>query len=536
MGEGRERALIPRGTILVFGLVMACLVAAGAWFYFVQERQIRRDVEADLTAIAQLKADQIVNWRAERLADARVIQESPLFSEEVAQWLKAPQPETTEQILERFRSLQTNYGYRDVLLVDDGGKVRLNLGDPLDSLHEDAARALATALRERRAALSDVHAGPGDLPPHICSVAPLFTENGESAQPVGAVVLQCDAREFLYPLIESWPLDSRSAETLLIRREDDSAVVLNELRHRKETALKLRFPLSDKEKLAVIAAQGTQGLVYGKDYRGVEVLAVHRPVPDSPWFMEAKIDKTEALAAWRFRSVLILALILGLIAATAAGAGMVWQREQKARFKLLYEAEAVLARSEERYRMTLLSVGDGVITTDKAGRVELMNPVAEKLTGWKQEQALGRPLEEAFHLVNEETRQEVENPVRRVVREGLVVGLANHSLLIARDGTEYAVADCGSPIRNEAGEISGVVLVFQDQTAEREAHKALLGSKEALRESEEKYRNLVERANDGITIIQDGFVKYANLRLAEMWGGDSRRDHRFSFHKLCPSW
>jgi PAS domain S-box-containing protein len=235
--------------------------------------------------------------------------------------------------------------------------------------------------------------------------------------------------------------------------------------------------------------------------------------------MAAKIDKTEALATWRFRSILILALIFGLIAATAAGAGMVWQREQKKHYATLFEAEAALGKSEERYRMTLLSVGDGVITTDKEGRVELMNPVAERLTGWKQEEAFGRPVEEVFHIVNEETRQEVENPVRRVVREGVIIGLANHSLLVGRDGCEYAVAYCGSPICNEAGETTGVVLVFQDQTAERATMKAFRESKEALRESEEKYRNLVERANDGIAFIQNGIVMYANPRLAEIWGG-----------------
>jgi PAS domain S-box-containing protein len=514
-----RKSLLPKGTILVFGLVMVCLLAVGVWFYDIQERHIRRDIEADLSAIAQLKVEQIVNWRGERLADGRVLQESPFFIEEVARWLKTPQPETTEQILDRFRSLQANYGYYDVLLVDDSGKVRLNLGAPLASLHEDAARALATAFREKRAALSDLHAGPGDLPPHICVIAPLFSGEGEKAQPVGAVILQCVACQFLFPLIGSWPVGSRSAETLLLRRENDSVVILNELRHRQDTALKLRFSLSDKEKLALIAAQGTRGLVYGKDYRGVEVLAIYRPIPDSPWFMAAKIDKTEALATWRFRSILILALIFGLIAATAAGAGMVWQREQKKHYATLFEAEAALGKSEERYRMTLLSVGDGVITTDKEGRVELMNPVAERLTGWKQEEAFGRPVEEVFHIVNEETRQEVENPVRRVVREGVIIGLANHSLLVGRDGCEYAVADCGSPICNEAGETTGVVLVFQDQTAERATMKAFRESKEALRESEEKYRNLVERANDGIAFIQNGIVMYANPRLAEIWGG-----------------
>ena len=102
-----------------------------------------------------------------------------------------------------------------------------------------------------------------------------------------------------------------------------------------------------------------------------------------------------------------------------------------------------------------------------------MNPVAEPLTGWSEAEALGRPLEEVFRIVNEETRAEVENPVESVLREDLVVGLANHTLLIARDGTERPIADSSAPIRNEAGETIGAVMVFRDQTAERAAEKAL---------------------------------------------------------------
>ncbi|MFH1942844.1 MAG: PAS domain S-box protein [bacterium] len=135
--------------------------------------------------------------------------------------------------------------------------------------------------------------------------------------------------------------------------------------------------------------------------------------------------------------------------------------------------EKRLKESEERYRTTLHSIGDAVIATDAKGRIALLNSVAEALIGWKNEEACGKPLEEVFRIVNEETRQRVENPVERVLRDGLVVGLANHSLLIARDGKEYPVADSGAPIRNAQGEITGVVLVFRDQTEEREAQKAL---------------------------------------------------------------
>src|SRR5450759_4865995 len=149
------------------------------------------------------------------------------------------------------------------------------------------------------------------------------------------------------------------------------------------------------------------------------------------------------------------------------------------------KTEIALKESEQRYRTTMMSVGDGVIATDTEGRIEMINPVAEELTGWKQKEALGKSLEEIFHIINEETRQSVENPVRRVMRKGIVVYLANHSLLIAKDGTEHPIADSAAPIRNEKEEITGVVLVFRDQTRARAAHFLLMDEITERRRMEE---------------------------------------------------
>jgi PAS domain S-box-containing protein len=137
------------------------------------------------------------------------------------------------------------------------------------------------------------------------------------------------------------------------------------------------------------------------------------------------------------------------------------------------QAEEALRESEETLRATLHSIGDAVISTDMDGLVVGMNPVAESLTGWNDEDATGQPLETVFRIINEQTRQPVESPVINVLRSGKIVGLANHTLLIARDGREIPIADSGAPVRNEAGDITGVVLVFRDQTQERAAREAL---------------------------------------------------------------
>jgi len=134
-----------------------------------------------------------------------------------------------------------------------------------------------------------------------------------------------------------------------------------------------------------------------------------------------------------------------------------------------------LRESEERFRTTLASIGDGVIATDRDGLVTFMNKVAKELTGWADD-GLGQPLEDVFDIVNEYTRLVVENPVAKVIRDGVIVGLANHTALLSRDGTEYSIADSGSPIRDSEGAITGVVLVFQDVSDKKKIEDQLQAS------------------------------------------------------------
>jgi PAS domain S-box-containing protein len=130
-------------------------------------------------------------------------------------------------------------------------------------------------------------------------------------------------------------------------------------------------------------------------------------------------------------------------------------------------AEAARAENERLLRITLASIGDAVITTNAKGDIEFMNAVAEALTGWPIGEAAGRPLAQVFKIVNDESRQPIEGPVAKVLREGRIVGLANHTVLIRRDGSEHPIDDSAAPIRDEAGNVLGVVLVFHDVSERR---------------------------------------------------------------------
>ena len=286
------------------------------------------------------------------------------------------------------------------------------------------------------------------------------------------LVTKTNAASLLYPLIKSWPTPSRTAETLLVRKEGEQALFLNDLRHRPHSALSFERPLALNDLPATQAVLGKQGIFRGEDYRGVEVLADLRSIPQSPWFMVAKVDASEILAEARYRrgdSVLCRTFVLLSGSVTAYG----YRHRQAGLYKNLYQLEQEQREVQEQFRTTLYSIGDAVITADTDGLVKQMNPVAESLTGWSEQEAKGQPIEKVFNIVNEESRKPVENPRQKVRREGIVTALANHTLLIARDGTEHSIADSAAPIRDENGLITGLVLVFHDQTRERDAAKQL---------------------------------------------------------------
>lgn len=131
------------------------------------------------------------------------------------------------------------------------------------------------------------------------------------------------------------------------------------------------------------------------------------------------------------------------------------------------EAEKAIYAEKERLRVTLQSIGDAVIATDKSGLVISLNPVAEQLTGWSEQEAKGKSAQEVFHIISEKTREVCEDPVQKVLSSGNIIGLANHTALISKDGTERPIADSAAPIKDEAGLIHGVVLVFRDVTGEK---------------------------------------------------------------------
>ncbi|RPI37516.1 MAG: PAS domain S-box protein, partial [Methanoregulaceae archaeon] len=343
----------PRGMILAIVILLLVILGTGILFYQSQEGQVKERVTRDLTAIQTLKGDQIAAWRQDRLYDARVLASSAFFIEGVDHYLTYGDDESKNTILRRLREMNTSPYYDNIVLVDSNGTVRMSLDPSVTSIQPPVMYLVNTSLRSGTVALTDFYRVPGSPHASLDVIAPLIVNQRGKNEPVGAVLLSINPDGFLYPLIQAWPVSSGSAETLLVEREGDHVLYLNELRHQNNTALNLTIPLTQVDLPAVRAVLGTTGAFTGKDYRGVDVIAVLGQVPGSPWYMVAKVDTAEAYSSWQSLSALIIILVAITLGGAVIIVGLLWQRRQKYYYRSLYAVEAERTREELRNRERL---------------------------------------------------------------------------------------------------------------------------------------------------------------------------------------
>ncbi len=499
-----------------FVVISACLIilfsAGGYWLYVREARVIREARYSELKAIAELKANQIISWRNERQADA-FKHASGLISFAFAQWIKTPEDALLKNIiLERMETLKNMEDYDDLILADTNGDVLISVNPSASALDVHAKQWIAQTVSTSGVVFGDLFRCTICGRVHIDVMATVY---GPGGRPAAILILRSDPEAYLFPLIQSWPTPSRSSETLIVRKEDDNVLFLNTLRHHTESAvLNLRYPLSQTAMPEVQAALGCEGYFEGMDYRGVEVIADLHAIPGSSWMMVAKVDSSEILAEVSIHRNVISLFVCLFIVLTVTMTAFFYNYRERTLYHKLFQAERGLREIQEELGATLYSIADGVISTNTSGSVNRMNPVAEQLTGWREVEALGKPLEQVFLIISELTRAEVKNPAERVVRENRVIGLTNQTLLISRDGTERPIAYSGAPIRNGNGEITGVVLIFRDRTERKQAEEALTAKQLQL---EEFNLTLEKRIQEAVAELrQKDQIMINQSRLASM--------------------
>ena len=401
------------------------------------ERRMRGEIRAQavgsLSALADLKVEQISDWRGERLADVAAIAAPPVGASDLALLARGEPPPA---LAAWYRAIQERHVYADVLVVSARGEPLFSAAGrraPLDPLTaETSARALANG----HAVISDLHRSARDGRTYLDAAAPI-----PAAGPRATLVLRTDA-DTLFPLLQSWPDSGASVEAFLVRRDGDDVLYLSELRNERGAALSKREPLSRRDALAVQAAAGAVGVHEGTDYRGARALAELRAVPDSPWRLVAKVDRDEIFAterhlAWATGSALaVFVALVGLLAAT-------WLRAERQRRAA---AERAALDDALRHRADVLANAyDAVLSTDEALRITSWNPAAERIYGWTEAEALGRKAPALLGIehgraqtrgwVRElDRRGRVELAVRQRRKDGLPVDI--EATIVARRGAD----------------------------------------------------------------------------------------------------
>ena len=350
-----------QGALTTF-LILTFVIGISGSLYLRKQNALAQQRTCDeLSTIAKLKSGQIADWYKGRMNEAEFVFSNPLAQERIMRFLAASPEAQKPADLIRWMNAMQKTGFSRLVLYDESGKPRLWTSLQSNSVIPAQIKAsqVLSILKAGQVQVQDLHfENSGDHKNISLNLwVPLGVQKKMESRTKSILLMQIDPNRFLFPLIQSWPTPSHSAETLLVRRDGNQVVFLNELRHRKNTALLLRFTLGPNLLLpAVMAVSGQSGLGKGVDYRGVHVLAALQKIPGTPWHMVAKVDYEEINAPLLKQARITGSIFLVLILAAALTIGLMWQKRDNRllRRQLEIENERTLAvnaqhENEKRY-------------------------------------------------------------------------------------------------------------------------------------------------------------------------------------------
>jgi len=494
-GDQPRSRLLPWHLIIIFLILTACIIVIGFLYFLNQKARIIQESHRQLSAVTDLKIQQIVQWRQERLGDSAGLSASPFLARHVQALAQDQSGVTRRELQSWLDTIQRGYGYACLTIFDCQMQPLVSVSSGRCYFGEAATQWLRQACDTRNIVFSDLHPSAQDQTIHCDLFSPIYS-SGPGQHPVAVLAFTIDADQFLYPLIQSWPTPSPSAETLLVRREGDKVLFLNNLRHQPGAAGTLRLPLSD-DLPAARAAQGFAGVMEGRDYRGVPVLAAVRPIPDTPWHLVAKIDSDEVLAPLR-RSARHLVLLLSLLVlCTGLGLTFIHYRRQLA-------TEREQAHLHQRLAHLTRHANDIILLLDPQGNIVDANDRAVAAYGYPLEELLQKNLTD---LRSPDAAAAVAADLEKVRNSNGLIFESHHR---RADGTLFPV------------EVSSRLLEVEGQMFHQSIIRDIterLQAESALRSSEARFRLLFERAPLPYQSLDaDGRLREVNARWLEVLG------------------
>jgi len=440
----------------------------GYLYYAHQKEHLKKEEQEELLAVTDLKAGQIERWRQERLIDGATISNSPFIASHIEEFLgDSRSARTVEEIINWLASLQVNAPYGGIFLLDGKGmaKVSIPASKPLGGRYVQSL--IKEVMGKKKMMLSDLYRDEVSNQIYLDLLVPILIERDRETLLVGMLLLRTDPHQFLYPLVQSWPTPSISAENLLVRREGAEVVFLNELRHQKDTALRLRLPVTEEQNPAAMAARGMEGITEGMDYRGVRVLSAIKAIKDSPWFLIAKMDQKEVYAPIREHALYVIVLVGVLILAAGVTVGFFWRQRGAQFYRRLYQSELERQALEKHYGYLAKHANDIIILNDHNLKILEVNDRAISSYGYTREELLQM---DAKDLRPPETWADLQDLIKKVDEQK---GLRYEAIHRRKDGTTFPVEGSIHVIEVEGGKFYQSIIrdITERKRAEEEIRR-----------------------------------------------------------------
>ncbi|MFA4985205.1 MAG: PAS domain S-box protein [Candidatus Brocadiia bacterium] len=479
-------ARMPLTYALVVVASAVVIALAGYYIYADFRDRAASNAKEDLTTIAEVKVAELVHWQEMVTAPAIALQKSPILRVPLLAYIASNDgttipgmPYVTEEsVRTTLRLIGEPEPFHAIFLLDSKGTIRLQTGPQGEKLGTEAFDMVRACQQTGEVFFSPLHRGDSVPDIHIDIIAPLLEPDGKTVG--GAVLFRIMTAERLYPILQKWPTSSATGEVLLVRRDGDDVLFINELRHMKDAALKLRLPLSTEDLPSAIGLRGYEGVVEGPDYRGAHVFSAVRKVPGTDWVLVAKIDSDEALAPVHERGRLI-ALVAGfLLLAIGLLSLLFWRQDSHRTTMEKLEQELVQSRFEQRYAMLLKHASDPMFLFGDDERILEVNEAACKDYGYSREEFLQMKVSD---LRPPESLASQKATLENIREAGT---LEHQTVHMRKDSSTFHVE-----IKSAAVQIDGKGLIFgivRDIT-ERKHHE------ENLRLAKEYTESIIENAN-----------------------------------------
>jgi two-component system cell cycle sensor histidine kinase/response regulator CckA len=389
MSRNQKKPPISWALVGVFAVVSSVIIISGS-VYISNQKQNTLDIKKEeLNAFANLKAGQVVRWWHERLGNAIILKENYPLVEEIDFYLKNTDNKQSREAIEQLLSSIINtFDYKNAVIVDNSGRVKLAIPEG-DTLIEHYMQPLIpTITAGRKVNLTDLHQVSSKKPVQLDLVVPLELKRKSELRPIGTIIMQLDPEKILFPIIELLPTQSKTSETLLLRKDGDSIVYLNELRHIVSNPLSVKRSVSDTNLLGSKAVRGFVGVAEGVDYRGVRVLGAIKKIPGTGWYMVSKVDMKEIRGIINNEVIPVILLIFLMISSFGALIGwFIWH--QRVRFyRDNYEAELEKMMLRKHFDYILKYANDIILLMDSDLNIVETNDHALEVYQYQREEMI----------------------------------------------------------------------------------------------------------------------------------------------------